>query len=66
LTSQRISPSGRLSKAKPVIIIDGHLIVPKGKPEQRYYTAYYSTTGGFSKEEKTTIGETLYGLLSNF
>ena len=55
-----------LSRATSVISINGHLIVPKGKPEQHYYTTYYPATGEFSKEEKTTIGETIYRLLPIF
>jgi uncharacterized iron-regulated membrane protein len=50
------------SKERPLVNIYGHLKVPKGKPEEHYYTTYPPATGEFSKEEKTTIGETLYRL----
>lgn len=50
------------SAARPVLNIYGHLIVPKGKPEEHYSTIYYPATGEFSEVEKTTIGETLYRL----
>jgi uncharacterized iron-regulated membrane protein len=47
---------------KPLVHVYGHLIVPKGSPEQHYYTTYYPQTETFSQEEKTTVGETLYRL----
>jgi len=47
---------------RPLVYVYGHLITPKGKPEIHYYTTYSPATGTFSKEEKTTIGETLYRL----
>ncbi|SEI38509.1 Uncharacterized iron-regulated membrane protein [Dyadobacter koreensis] len=46
----------------PLVQIYGHLIVSKGRPEQHYNTTYYPQTGTFSKDEKTTVGETLYRL----
>jgi uncharacterized iron-regulated membrane protein len=46
----------------PLVKVYGHLIVPKGKPEQHYYTNYFPATGTFVKDEKTTVGETLYRL----
>jgi uncharacterized iron-regulated membrane protein len=48
--------------ARPLINIYGHLIVPKGEPEEHYNTTYFPITGAFEQEEKTTIGETLYRL----
>lgn len=50
------------SEKRPLVNIYGHLIVPKGKPEEHHYTSYSPATGEFSKEEKSTIGETLYRL----
>ncbi|MCF0075489.1 PepSY domain-containing protein [Dyadobacter sp. CY261] len=50
------------SAERPLVKIYGHLTVPKGKPEQHYYTTYFPATGEFVKDEKTTVGETLYRL----
>lgn len=50
------------SEKRPLVNIYGHLIVAKGKPEEHYYTSYLPATGEFSKEEKSTVGETLYRL----
>ncbi|WAC13035.1 PepSY-associated TM helix domain-containing protein [Dyadobacter pollutisoli] len=47
---------------RPLVKVYGHLMVPKGKPEQHYYTTYSVATGEFFKDEKTTVGETLYRL----
>ena len=50
------------TEARPLVFIYGHLLVEKGQPEEHYYTSYLPATGEFSKDEKTTIGETLYRL----
>jgi uncharacterized iron-regulated membrane protein len=50
------------TRERPLVNIYGHVIVPKGKPEEHYYTTYSPATGEFDKEERTTIGETLYRL----
>ncbi|WP_342089023.1 PepSY-associated TM helix domain-containing protein [Dyadobacter sp. OTU695] len=50
------------SAKRPLVKVYGHLIVPKGKPEQHYYTTYFPVTDEFLKDEKTTVGETLYRL----
>lgn len=50
------------TEERPLVNIYGHIIVPKGKPEEHYYTTYFPATGEFAKEEQTTIGETLYRL----
>lgn len=50
------------SAERPLVKVYGHLIVPKGKPEQHYYTNYFPASGEFVKDEKTTVGETLYRL----
>lgn len=50
------------TEERPIMNIYGHLIVPKGKPEEHYYTSYSPISATFSEEENTTIGETLYRL----
>ncbi|MCF0055238.1 PepSY domain-containing protein [Dyadobacter sp. CY356] len=50
------------SAQRPLVKIYGHLIRPKGKPEQHYNVIYSAATGEFLKDEKTTVGETLYRL----
>jgi uncharacterized iron-regulated membrane protein len=50
------------TEERPIMNIYGHLIVPKGKPEEHYYTSYSPVSQSFSEEETTTIGETLYRL----
>ncbi|WP_221394089.1 PepSY domain-containing protein [Dyadobacter sp. NIV53] len=50
------------TQGRPLVYIYGHLLVKKGQPEEHYYTSYLPATEEFSKDEKTTIGETLYRL----